>query len=112
MPPDRHIPDTPLFDRQSNLDGYRLNKMAMALGRPEAREAFLADEDAYLESFGLNAEEKQAVLRRDWEHMVALGGNLFFILKISALDPTPITRIGAAQAGMDHDDFLKTRLGR
>jgi protocatechuate 4,5-dioxygenase alpha chain len=37
---------------------------------------------------------------------------LFFILKISAIDPTPITRIGAAQAGMSHEDFLYHRLGK
>ena len=47
------VPDTPLFDRQGNLDGYRINKMAMALGRPEARAAFKADEAAFLDSFGL-----------------------------------------------------------
>ena len=28
------IPQTPLFDRAGSIRGYRLNKMAMALGRP------------------------------------------------------------------------------
>lgn len=106
------IPDTPLFDRQGNIKGYRLNKMAMALGTPENREAFKADEEAFLDRYGLDEEEKAAVMARDWEKMVSLGGNLFFILKISAVDPVPITRIGAAQAGMRHDDFLRTRLGK
>ncbi len=106
------VPETPLFDRQSNLDGYRINKMAMALGQPAARAAFLADEAAFLDSHGLTPEEKEAVMTRDWERMVAMGGNLFFILKISAIDPTPITAIGAAQAGMDHATFLKERLGK
>ena len=53
-----------------------------------------------------------AVAARDWHEMVRLGGNLFFILKISAVDPTPITAIGAAQAGMTHEQFLKERLGK
>ena len=44
--------------------------------------------------------------------MVRLGGNLFFILKISAIDPTPITQIGADQAGMEHTAFLTQRLGK
>jgi len=43
---------------------------------------------------------------------VRLGGNLFFILKISAVDPVRITEIGAQQAGMEHDDFLRNRLGK
>lgn len=106
------IPETPLFDRARSLKGYKLNKMAMDLGRPENREAFKADENAYLDRYGLSDEEKAAVNARDWHEMVRLGGNLFFILKISAIDPTPMTRIGAAQAGMDHDDFLKQRLGK
>jgi len=106
------IPETPLFDRARSLKGYRLNKMAMALGEAANREAFKADEDAYLDRFGLSEEEKAAVKARNWHEMVRLGGNLFFILKISAVDPTPITVIGAAQAGMDHDTFLAQRLGK
>lgn len=106
------IPDTPLFDRAGSIRGYRLNKMAMALGQAENRDAFKADEDAYLTRFGLNNEEKAAVKSRDWHEMVRLGGNLFFILKIAAVDPTPITEIGAAQAGMSHEDFLYERLGK
>lgn len=106
------IPDTPLFDRDSNLHGYKLNKMAMSLGLPENRAAFKADEDAYLRRFGLDDATRAAVTARDWHEMVRLGGNLFFILKISAVDPTPITAIGAAQAGMTHEQFLKERLGK
>ncbi len=111
--PDRQaIPDTPLFDRAGSIRGYRINKMAMALGQPANREAFKANEEAYLDRFGLTTEEKAAVIQRDWHEMMRLGGNLFFILKIAAVDPTPITQIGAAQAGMSHDDFLYERLGK
>ncbi|WP_240540072.1 alpha/beta fold hydrolase [Salinarimonas soli] len=109
--PDR-IPDIPLFDRQRQLKGYRLNKMAMGLAKPENRDAFRADEGAYLDRFGLTPEEKRAVMARDWREMVRLGGNVFFILKISAIDPARMTEIGAHQAGMDHDAFLRERLGK
>ena len=60
------IPETPLFDRARSLKGYKLNKMAMDLGKPENREAFKADEDAYLARYGLTDEEKSAVKARDW----------------------------------------------
>ncbi len=106
------IPDIPLFDRKRSLRGYRINKMAMGLAKPENRDAFRANEEAYLDRFGLTAEEKAAVMARDWREMVRLGGNLFFILKISAVDPVRITEIGAHQAGMDHDTFLRERLGK
>ena len=112
MPEHRAIPETPLFDRGGSIRGYKMNKMAMALSQAANRDAFRADEEAYLERFGLTGEEKSAVMARDWHEMVRLGGNLFFILKISAVDPTPITQIGADQAGMTHDDFLYERLGK
>lgn len=106
------IPDTPLFDRPRANSGFALNKMAMGLSTPEGRAAFLADEGAYLDRFKLTPEQRAAVIARDWEEMVRLGGNLFYILKISAVDPTPIRAIGAAQAGMSLDAFLDTRLGK
>lgn len=106
------IPDTPLFDRARGTAGYALNKMAMGLAAPEGRAAFLADEHAYLNRFDLSPEQRAAVLARDWAEMVRLGGNLFYILKISAVDPTPIRAIGAAQAGMSLDAFLQARLGK
>lgn len=106
------IPDTPLFDRARSNSGYALNKAAMGLSTPEGRAAFKADEDAYLDRFGMTPEQKAAVMARDWAEMVRLGGNLFYILKISAVDPTPIREIGAAQAGLTLEEFLNTRLGK
>lgn len=106
------IPDTPLFDRARANAGYALNKAANGLGTPEGRAAFLADESAYLDRFDLTPDQKAAVMARDWAEMVRLGGNLFYILKISAVDPTPIRAIGAAQAGMSLEDFLQSRLGK
>lgn len=106
------IPDTPLLDRSRQLRGYRMNKMAMGLGQPANRAAFLADEAAYLDRFGLSDQEKSAILARNWREMVRLGGNLFFLLKISAVDPVAITEIGAHQAQMEHTAFLRDRLGK
>lgn len=110
--PAKPLPVTPLLDRGHTLSGYNINKMAMGLMDPANREAFRTDEEAYLNRFHLTAGEKAAVRARDWQEMVRLGGNLFFILKISAIDPVPITKIGADQAGMEHTDFLTQRLGK
>ena len=105
------MPDNPLLDRAWSLSGFNLNKMAMSLVEPENREAFRADEHAYLERFDLNAQEKAAIIARDWREMVCLGGNLFFILKITAIDPIPITEVAARQVEMEHEAFLSERLG-
>ena len=84
----------------------------VGMRKPEGRAAFLADEEGYLARYDLTPEQAAAVRARDWAEMVRLGGNLFYILKISAVDPTPIRAIGAAQAGMSLQEFLDTRLGK
>jgi protocatechuate 4,5-dioxygenase alpha chain len=106
------MPATPLFDRKHGDMGYELNKMAMSLSHPENREAFQANEEAYLDRYALTPEQRKAVRERDWEAMVRLGGNVFYILKISAISPIPMTAIGAAQLGMDHEEFLTQVLGK
>lgn len=106
------LPDVPLFDRPRQIRGYRLNKMAMGLTDPAKREAFKTDEVAYLDRFKLSDEEKRAVMERDWREMVRLGGNVFFILKIAAIHPAKMTEIGAAQLGIDHETFLREKLGK
>ena len=85
--------------------------MAMSLEEPANREAFRADECAYLERFSLREQERAAVINRDWRAMASLGGNLFFILKTTAIDPKPITKIGAQQVEMEHEVFRNDRLG-
>lgn len=106
------IPDTPLFDRARQRRGYQLNKMAMSLSDAANREAFRADEQAYLARFGLSEPEKAAVSARNWQEMVRLGGNVFYILKLAAITPARMTEIGAHQAGMEHERFLAERLGK
>lgn len=106
------LPAVPLFDRARQLRGYRLNKMAMALTKPAERDAYRADEDAFLARFGLDAEEISAVKARDWSEMIRLGGNVFYILKLAAITPAKMTEIGARQVGIDHDIFLRERLGK
>jgi protocatechuate 4,5-dioxygenase alpha chain len=92
------IPETPLFDGARSLRGYKLNKMTYSLGVLANREAFIADEPTYLARSDLSEIEKPTVQTRDWREMARLGGNLFFIMKITTTDPTPITPIRAAPA--------------
>ena len=108
------IPEIPLFDRSRALQGYKLNKMAKSLGSAENRARFRIDEVTYMQTFGLNEAEIAAVRRRDWRELVSLGGNIFFLLKITASDdhPMPLTAIGAQQTSMTHEDFLRVRLGK
>ncbi|MCA0448142.1 MAG: extradiol ring-cleavage dioxygenase [Proteobacteria bacterium] len=106
------IPDTPLFDRARQSGGYALNKATKDLRIPEKRDAFRANPGAYLDSYCVPDDAKRAVLARDWREMVRLGGNVFYILKLGAIQPATMTEIGAHQAGIEHATFLRERLGK
>ena len=58
----------------------------MWLMKAENRERFKADERAYLDEWPMTEEQKQAVLDRDYNAMIALGGNIYFLAKIFATD--------------------------
>ena len=65
---------TPIFDGETSRRGFRMNKLFMSLRTEANRERFGADEAAYCQEFGLSPEQQRAVLDRDWQAMIDLGG--------------------------------------
>jgi protocatechuate 4,5-dioxygenase alpha chain len=107
--PQRTIPDTSIFDLRSSFKGYRINKFANSLNSPENREAFKADEEAYLAKFGLSEEEKALIRKRDFNGLIAAGGNIYFLIKIGFCTGFGLYRMGAQMRGETYDEFLATR---
>ena len=60
----RDIPGTYVFDAEQSRKGYQLNMFCMSLRHAANREAFRADEAAYLERFPMTPEQRRAVLDR------------------------------------------------
>ena len=82
--------------------------MTMSLARAENREAFKQDENGYLDRFSLTPEQRDAISARDWLRLVQLGGNIYYIYKLTALiDPMKMSELGARQAGLPHDEFIR-----
>jgi protocatechuate 4,5-dioxygenase alpha chain len=104
------IPGTTVFDAQRSRRGYWLNQFCMSLMKAANREAFKADEAAYLERFPLTAEQKQAVLDRDWNRMIELGGNIYFTSKIGATDGKSFQQLAAAMTGMTQQEYADMML--
>jgi protocatechuate 4,5-dioxygenase alpha chain len=104
----QQVPGTYIFDKHYARQGYHLNKFAMSLTNPANREAFRADEDAYLSRYALTPEQAEAVRARDWLRLVHLGGNIYYIFKLTALGEKPMrmSEVGACQTGMSHEEFL------
>jgi protocatechuate 4,5-dioxygenase, alpha chain len=104
------IPGTTVFDAQRSRQGYWLNQFCMSLMKAENRAAFKADEAGYLDRFPMTAEQKQAVLDRDWNHMIELGGNIYFTSKLGATDGKSFQHLAAAMTGMSQQEYADMML--
>jgi protocatechuate 4,5-dioxygenase alpha chain len=104
------IPGTYVFDYRQARRGYHLNMFCMSLMKPENRKAFKAGERAYLDQWPLTEDQKQAVLARDWNGMLELGGNIYFTAKIAATDGLSFQRIAAMMSGVSQEEYLKMML--
>ena len=98
--------DTYIFDGNTSRRGYRMNKMFMSLRGAAARERFLADEAAYCDEFGLSEAQKQAVLARDWQAMLDLGGSIFYVYKLAMMDGKSMQYLGGVFTGMTEEEFV------
>lgn len=99
------IPGTIVFDGRRALQGYPINTMCMSLNDPANREAFGADPAGYLDRFALSAEQRRAILERDWLGMLELGGNIYFTIKLAIFDGLTMQDVGAAMSGVSADEF-------
>ena len=104
------IPGTYVFDAERSRTGYHLNMFCMSLSYPENREAFRADEAAYLDRFPMTPEQKRAVLDREYLEMLRLGGNIYYTFKIAATDGNTGQQRAAGQTGVTPEEHQKMML--
>ena len=100
-----NIPGTTVFDAQRSRQGYWLNQFCMSLMKADNRAAFKANESGYLEGFAMTADQKQAILDRDWNRMIMLGGNIYFTSKLGATDGLGFQQIAAKMTGMTQQQY-------
>jgi len=103
------IPGTYVFDGQASRRGYRINKLSNSLNSDSNRQAYLADEEAYWDKYGLTDEEKRLFRARDWLNIVKAGGNIYFVMKVAFLVGSGLYPMGAQQLGLTYEEFLATR---
>lgn len=99
------IPGTYVFTGDRAIQGRHLNRFCMSLMSPANRARFKADERAYLDEWPMSEAQKQAVLARDFESLLDQGGNIFFVLKIAAVDGRTTQSVAASLAGQSAQDF-------
>ena len=104
------VPGTTIFDADQSRKGYHLNQFCMSLMKADNRERFKADERAYLDEWPMTEEQKQAVLARDLNRCIALGGNIYFLAKIGATDGRSFQYMAASMTGMTQEEYAKMML--
>ncbi len=104
------VPGTTIFDAEMSRKGYHLNQFCMSLMKAENRARFKADERAYLDAWPMSEEQKQAVLARDLNRCIALGGNIYFLAKIGATDGRSFQYMAASMTGMTQEEYAQMML--
>lgn len=105
------IPGTFVFDGRRSRQGYWINQFCMSLRHEVNREAFRADEAGYLDRFPLTAEQREAILQREWIRLLELGGNIYYTFKLAACDGLTFQQLAAKQTGVSEEEYVGMMLG-
>jgi protocatechuate 4,5-dioxygenase, alpha chain len=104
------IPGTTIFDADQSRRGYHLNQFCMSLMKADNRTRFKANERAYLDEWPMTEDQKLAVLARDLNRCISLGGNIYFLAKIGATDGKSFQQMAGSMTGMTEDEYRNMML--
>ena len=104
------IPGTFVFDAERSRQGYGINMFCMSLMKDENRKAFKANEAEYLKKFNLTPAQTDAILKRDYNRMLELGGNIYFTAKLGATDGHSFQHLAAVMTGSSQQDYAAMML--
>ena len=99
------VPGTTIFDAEQSRKGYWLNQFCMSLMKPENRARFKAGERAYLDEWAMSEDQKLAVLARDLNRCIGLGGNIYFLAKIGSTDGKSFQQMAGSMTGMTEEEY-------
>jgi protocatechuate 4,5-dioxygenase, alpha chain len=104
------VPGTTLFDAQRARQGYHVNMFCMSLMKAPNREEFKKDEAAYLQKWPITAEQREAILQRNWGRLIELGGNIYFLSKLFSTDGLSFQHVAATMTGLTQEQYAQMML--
>ena len=99
------IPGTRVYTAARARKGYWMNQFAMSLMKAENRDRWKANERAYIDEWPMSEEQKQSVLDRDYNRMLDLGGNIYFLAKLFSTDGLSFLQAVSTMTGMSVEDY-------
>mgnify|MGYP003672092150 FL=1 len=95
------IPGTTVFDGDMARIGFHLNQFCMSLMQESNRTAFKQNERTYLDKW-----PKCAVIARDFSQLIALGGNIYYLVKISSSDGLSVAAAVSTMTNLSVDEYI------
>jgi protocatechuate 4,5-dioxygenase, alpha chain len=104
------IPGTWVFDAQRARKGYHLNAFLYSLMKAENRNEFLADERAYLLKFPMTEAQRDAVVKREWNTLLELGGVSYALAKLAFTDKKSYQYMASQMVGVPEQEYVAMML--
>ncbi|MEP1444694.1 MAG: protocatechuate 4,5-dioxygenase subunit alpha [Paraglaciecola sp.] len=108
--PYKNVPGTTIFDADMARLGFHLNQFCMSLMKAPNREKFKQNEKAYLDEWPMSEAQKEAVMARDYNQMMSLGGNIYFLAKIFSSDGISFQAAASTMTGMTQEEYAQMML--
>ena len=99
------IPGTRVYTAKRARQGYWMNQFAMSLMTAENRVLWKADEKSYLANWPMTEEQRQSILDRDYNRMLDLGGNIYFLAKVFSTDGLSFVQAVSTMTGMSVEEY-------
>lgn len=104
------IPGTWVFDAQRARKGYHLNAFLYSLMKAENRKEFLDNEREYLMKFPMTEAQREAVMKRDWNMLLELGGVSYALAKLAFTDQKSYQYMASQMVGVPEEEYVKMML--
>ena len=99
------IPGTYIFDGRMAMKGYNLNRMCYSFNSADNRKKFKAFPEAYCHAYHLTREQIHAVTDLDVLRLLQVGGNIYYLAKLTGIYGMTVQDLGAQQTGLSIDEF-------
>ena len=99
------IPGTTIFDGKQAMKGYALHKMCYDFNKASNRDGFRADEEGWMEKYGLDDAQKAAIRARDVLGLIDAGGNIYYLAKFAGIFGLSVQDVGGLQTGKTTEEF-------
>jgi protocatechuate 4,5-dioxygenase, alpha chain len=105
--PYSNIPGTTVFDGDMARIGFHLNQFCMSLMQASNRDTFRQDERGYVDQWPMTEAQKKAVLARDFTQLIALGGNIYYLVKLSSSDGLSVAAAVSTMTNLSVEDYME-----